>query len=632
MSLSRASTAASWHWRIRRRAAPRDPAIAGFSWGWALKKPVMCPGTNAESPLLAGTPRDVTLGRVVGLSAAATKPDRSSATRPTWSGILRLRSRSGPKSAARSGGSRPTSASANSNAGWRSGLKSEFDLGDAAVSIDEQGRATVVAAPPFSGLSKRVGDNRHAVSVDALLPTGLARNDEVTVLTEDARSGNRRRARSTTSADETPAETPTEPEIADSEAPPTPVQAPTTDGGEGRLTVAVTRTDVQPLLRSAQPKVVVDPAGPTGSTTRLPAPAGRKPVPAAYSSRRRPADGRRSGTLTFGRPTTLPSSPAGRRTAGRSRHAATQSSKPATNCTRLAAAPTSTPSRRRSHDAARPDTGRTIGANLQLGKCHDRWSKALSGSSPLRSSPRRRLVLSPSSTAGTSVNASDGLPVLFGCCGRPRYRSDDRAREVILGDVDVLSAGAVAERRRSSLAVFAQEGARGRLAVEVFAATAGGHQRRRERDRSDRRPRHVVRLPEDIDDIIGCDPMPDESKVTVANGGHFPRRLTKDELRDRLVARLKTDYGVGHVDVELADDGTVDYLAVGSRAAGIGPTLPPSTNAVAIQADPAHAASAGDLVQVWEQAPAKRVLTGELRGDADDCGNGRYRRRRHAET
>jgi hypothetical protein len=141
-------------------------------------------------------------------------------------------------------------------------LKSEFDLGDASVTIDEQGRATVVAAPPFSGLSKRVGDNRHAVSVDALLPTGLARNDEVTVLTEDAQvRGTVVSARSASAADETPAETPAEPDTADAETPPTPVQAPTTDGGEGRLTVAVTRTDVQPLLRSAMPKVVVEPRG-----------------------------------------------------------------------------------------------------------------------------------------------------------------------------------------------------------------------------------------------------------------------------------------------------------------------------------------------------------------------------------
>ena len=128
-----------------------------------------------------------------------------------------------------------------------------------------------------------------------------------------------------------------------------------------------------------------------------------------------------------------------------------------------------------------------------------------------------------------------------------------------------------------------------------------------------------VRLPEEIDDIIGYDPMPEATTESLSGKRFlFPRRLTKNELRDRLVDRLKTDYGVGHVDLELADDGSVEYIAVGSRAAGIGPTLPPATNAVAIRADPANAASSGDLVQVWEPDPLGRVLTGELRGVAGD--------------
>ena len=128
-----------------------------------------------------------------------------------------------------------------------------------------------------------------------------------------------------------------------------------------------------------------------------------------------------------------------------------------------------------------------------------------------------------------------------------------------------------------------------------------------------------VKLPEDIDDIVGYDPMPEETKQTLAGKRFlFPRRLTRSELRDRLVGRLKTDYGVGHVDLELNDDGAVEYVAVGSRAAGIGPTLPPATNAVAVRADPAHAAGSGDLVQVWDTDPAERVLTGELRGVAGD--------------
>ncbi|MDQ2071323.1 cation:proton antiporter regulatory subunit [Haloarcula sp. NS06] len=218
-----------------------------------------------------------------------------------------------------------------------------------------------------------------------------------------------------------------------------------------------------------------------------------------------------------------------------------------------------------------------------------------------------------------------GLGLLFGLTAVVLVIGATTAlSEVILGDEDVLAAGAVLLNLAAFLAggVGAYGGMRigDRLGVDLFAATGG---RNIDADVSEivQTVGRVtsVRLPEDIEDIIGYDPMPDETKETLANRRFlFPRRLTKDELRDRLVGRLKTDYGVGHVDVELADDGTVDYLAVGSRAAGIGPTLPPSTNAVAIQADPAHAASAGDLVQVWAQAPSKRVLTGELRGVADD--------------
>lgn len=128
-----------------------------------------------------------------------------------------------------------------------------------------------------------------------------------------------------------------------------------------------------------------------------------------------------------------------------------------------------------------------------------------------------------------------------------------------------------------------------------------------------------VQLPDEIADIVGYDPVSESTKETLAGRRFlFPRRLTTDELRERMTTRLKTDYGVGYVDVEFGEAGVVEFLALGSRAAGIGPTLPPATNAVAIRADPAHAAGAGDLVQVWETDPVKRVLTGELRGVVDD--------------
>ena len=158
------------------------------------------------------------------------------------------------------------------------------------------------------------------------------------------------------------------------------------------------------------------------------------------------------------------------------------------------------------------------------------------------------------------------------------------------------------------------------LGVDLFAATGGDGIEGEVSDLVKAVGRVIaVEIPDDINDIVGYDPVPEATREKLA--GHtflFPRRLTRAELRERFVARLKTDYGVGHVDVEFDESGGIDYLALGSRAAGIGPTLPPATNAVAIRADPAHAASAGDLVQIWETDPIRRVLTGELRGIAGE--------------
>jgi hypothetical protein len=128
----------------------------------------------------------------------------------------------------------------------------------------------------------------------------------------------------------------------------------------------------------------------------------------------------------------------------------------------------------------------------------------------------------------------------------------------------------------------------------------------------------AVRLPdaEDIADTEGYDAVP--AAVKEEMGGKtllFPNRLTVAELHDRLVTRLKDDYRVGYVDVELTERGVVDYLAVGSRAAGIGPTLGHGTVAVSVRGDPAETASPGDVVQVWRPG-------GGRDDGADDAGPG----------
>ena len=135
----------------------------------------------------------------------------------------------------------------------------------------------------------------------------------------------------------------------------------------------------------------------------------------------------------------------------------------------------------------------------------------------------------------------------------------------------------------------------------------------------------TVELPEDIGDIDGYDPVDEATKAALAGEVLvFPRRLTVGELRERFVERLRTDYGVGHVDVDFAEDATVEYLAVGSREAGLGPTLPPESAALAVTADPPNNASPGDAVQVWTAGdpdrgtPPKRVTNAELRGAVGD--------------
>lgn len=130
----------------------------------------------------------------------------------------------------------------------------------------------------------------------------------------------------------------------------------------------------------------------------------------------------------------------------------------------------------------------------------------------------------------------------------------------------------------------------------------------------------TVDLPEEIADLDGYDPAAESVKDQLAGKRlRFPRGLTVAELEERIATRLEHDYDVGRVDLELAVDGTVDYLAVGRRQAGLGPTLPPGSAAVAATADPPFTARAGDRVQLWARGdPPERAATAELRATAGD--------------
>ena len=123
-------------------------------------------------------------------------------------------------------------------------LRSEFDLADVSVRIDERGHASVAAAPPSAGLSKRVPAGKRAVSLTTMVPTGTAAGDEVSIRTpESTHEGTVVSVRPATERAETPA-------VADGgevEPAPTPT-AKTAAGGRDRVTVSVTRDTAQALL------------------------------------------------------------------------------------------------------------------------------------------------------------------------------------------------------------------------------------------------------------------------------------------------------------------------------------------------------------------------------------------------
>ncbi len=162
-------------------------------------------------------------------------------------------------------------------------LRTELDLADVSVRIDERARATIAAAPPTGALSKRVPAGKRAVSVPALVPTGIARGDVVRVITPDltvdgtvlaAKSSGKVEAQPTAPAQTAP--DPGDGVVSDrppgdgppgdgdvrtdgGEAPPAPAAsgAPTTTGGEGRVTVAVDRSDAATLLRADRGRILV---------------------------------------------------------------------------------------------------------------------------------------------------------------------------------------------------------------------------------------------------------------------------------------------------------------------------------------------------------------------------------------
>ncbi|WP_336360013.1 potassium channel family protein [Haladaptatus sp. ZSTT2] len=137
-------------------------------------------------------------------------------------------------------------------------LRNDHDLADVSVTVDANAKASVNAAPPSGRLSRRVPKGKRAISIEALLPTGVARGDEVVLqTTAGSVTGPVVAAQSDGGSDQPPGETPAE----DDETPIPAPHAPTTTGGEGRITVAVDRTDAKQLLGIETGRVVTQARG-----------------------------------------------------------------------------------------------------------------------------------------------------------------------------------------------------------------------------------------------------------------------------------------------------------------------------------------------------------------------------------
>ncbi|KTG09224.1 potassium transporter TrkA [Haloprofundus marisrubri] len=139
-------------------------------------------------------------------------------------------------------------------------LRTDYDLAEVTVTLDENARARLAAAPPVGGLSKRLSPGQRAVSVETLVPTGVARGESVTLRTPDRTIDGTVvtvNAAEPSASSATPDADDAESDEDEDEKPAVVPAAPVAAGGEGRLTVAVDRPDAEALLSTGAPQVVV---------------------------------------------------------------------------------------------------------------------------------------------------------------------------------------------------------------------------------------------------------------------------------------------------------------------------------------------------------------------------------------
>ncbi len=158
-------------------------------------------------------------------------------------------------------------------------LRWRYDLAAVSVSIDGRGRATIAVAPSQAGAGSRVPTDHRAVSVTALLPTGLAPGDCVDIAVDsgsdadadtDSVAGTVLAVGSATGAVhpasdetltgrvETASATHLEQTVTDAFVPSRTAAA---SGGQNRVTLAVPTGDATRLLHASHARLTVRPSG-----------------------------------------------------------------------------------------------------------------------------------------------------------------------------------------------------------------------------------------------------------------------------------------------------------------------------------------------------------------------------------
>ncbi|MWV38720.1 hypothetical protein [Natrialba sp. INN-245] len=133
-------------------------------------------------------------------------------------------------------------------------LRTSYDLSAVSVSVDGRARATIAAAPPTSVTGSRIPEGWRAITIEALIPTGLYA-DETVVLSTDATDVEGIVLETHASIDAGPSERDA------GEVSSTAADHPTggSEGGRRRLTVAIPATDAEPVLGANRIHVTVPP-------------------------------------------------------------------------------------------------------------------------------------------------------------------------------------------------------------------------------------------------------------------------------------------------------------------------------------------------------------------------------------